>query len=521
MTRISARTTKILAATVLLGGALAGVNCSKGPNSGTGDGLVRLALTSAGLTVTSVQYQIVHSDGSAFAPPIAGMINTSDKNSTASVLQSVPASTGDIAKMQATATDGLGNMLSCTGQSMGFTVIAGQQVGVTVNLICGGSQVATGSGSAIVNGTVIAGDNCPVLQTWMAAPLQTSAPTGTINLSGMATDADMGETLTFAWTATAGSFAPASTPGVASGTASSTVYTCTTVGMQTLTLTVTDNHKEVTDPNSVDCPVSVTFPINCANTVFCGNGVVDPGTNEQCDPPMPGFCSPTCQKLAPVCGDGIVEAGEQCDDGAKNGTDGICTTMCTFQPAVCGDGIIEAGEACDPPNWDPSTKTGTCNTTKCCLAGTCQFGTFDQNPVCQTCEQTVYPVGNPARAKCAATVESSGQVAGAFGCDSFTSATDVANCKALRTCIITSKCGATMNALYTSGDPTPCFCGANNDPTTCASNTSTAVGPCLAQYTAITAASNVPGLFTSATSPIGIANNLIKCDYAASCACGQ
>ena len=93
MTRISARTTKLLAAVTLLGGAIAGVNCSKGGNNNSGDGLIRLALMTGGLTVNSVHYHIIKSDMTSFAPDIAGDINTMDQNATPSVLHSVPAST--------------------------------------------------------------------------------------------------------------------------------------------------------------------------------------------------------------------------------------------------------------------------------------------------------------------------------------------------------------------------------------------------------------------------------------------
>ena len=49
-----------------------------------------------------------------------------------------------------------------------------------------------------------------------------------------------------------------------------------------------------------------------------------------------------------VCGNGNVEAGEQCDDGNQVNTD-ICTNAC--QNAVCGDGIVRAGvEQCDDDN---------------------------------------------------------------------------------------------------------------------------------------------------------------------------
>ena len=49
-----------------------------------------------------------------------------------------------------------------------------------------------------------------------------------------------------------------------------------------------------------------------------------------------------------VCGDGIVEDGEQCDDGNTVDGDG-CSSTCTIE-ACCGDGIVEPGEECDDGN---------------------------------------------------------------------------------------------------------------------------------------------------------------------------
>jgi fibro-slime domain-containing protein len=52
----------------------------------------------------------------------------------------------------------------------------------------------------------------------------------------------------------------------------------------------------------------------------------------------------------PRCGDGIVTASEECDDGAMNmdGIYGGCTTSCKFGP-FCGDGAVDdvGGEVCD------------------------------------------------------------------------------------------------------------------------------------------------------------------------------
>jgi len=52
----------------------------------------------------------------------------------------------------------------------------------------------------------------------------------------------------------------------------------------------------------------------------------------------------------PICGDGILAIGEECDDGTKNGASGYggCSVNCTLG-TYCGDGIVQAenGEQCD------------------------------------------------------------------------------------------------------------------------------------------------------------------------------
>ena len=51
----------------------------------------------------------------------------------------------------------------------------------------------------------------------------------------------------------------------------------------------------------------------------------------------------------PICGDGIVSLGEQCDDGVNDGGYGECAQGCVIG-AYCGDGIVQEGEFCDDGN---------------------------------------------------------------------------------------------------------------------------------------------------------------------------
>ena len=82
----------------------------------------------------------------------------------------------------------------------------------------------------------------------------------------------------------------------------------------------------------------------------CGDGIVQEG--EGCDDgnlDNEDGCSENCTAEA-RCGDGRLDAGEQCDDGNLDNGDG-CSENCTVE-ARCGDGRIDAGEECDDGNLD-------------------------------------------------------------------------------------------------------------------------------------------------------------------------
>ncbi|NOY90365.1 MAG: DUF4215 domain-containing protein, partial [Deltaproteobacteria bacterium] len=74
--------------------------------------------------------------------------------------------------------------------------------------------------------------------------------------------------------------------------------------------------------------------------------------------------------LATVCGDGILGAGESCDDGALNGGYGQCNASCTGFGPRCGDGATDSPpEQCDDANGD---NTDACLST--CVNATCGDG---------------------------------------------------------------------------------------------------------------------------------------------------
>ncbi len=54
-------------------------------------------------------------------------------------------------------------------------------------------------------------------------------------------------------------------------------------------------------------------------------------------------------ECGPVCGDGILGLGEECDDGKNDGGYGECEPGCTLG-AYCGDGVVQAQEDCDDGN---------------------------------------------------------------------------------------------------------------------------------------------------------------------------
>jgi cysteine-rich repeat protein len=80
----------------------------------------------------------------------------------------------------------------------------------------------------------------------------------------------------------------------------------------------------------------------------CGDGILQPGIGEACDD---GGTSPNdgCGPTCQIefCGDGVRQNTEECDDGNFADNDG-CTGACVLE--FCGDDIIQTSETCDDGN---------------------------------------------------------------------------------------------------------------------------------------------------------------------------
>ena len=130
------------------------------------------------------------------------------------------------------------------------------------------------------------------------------------------------------------------------------------------TITVNDNAN--LDTGTLDTwSLHLTQPGEgpCAGIAVCGNGTVEAG--EQCDDGNASnndACLNTCTTAS--CGDGFVQTGvEECDDANGSNTD-ACTNAC--DNAACGDGFIQPGEDCDDGNaTNTDACTNACDNARC------------------------------------------------------------------------------------------------------------------------------------------------------------
>ncbi len=119
-----------------------------------------------------------------------------------------------------------------------------------------------------------------------------------------------------------------------------------------------------------------SLPGSSAPSAQCGDGVLQ--APEECDngpynsDTVPNACRLNCTKA--LCGDSVLDAGEECDRGAVNNqlANG-CTPTCKI--SLCGNYALEPGEECDDGPRNSASKPDSCSTL--CLLPHCSDGVID------------------------------------------------------------------------------------------------------------------------------------------------
>ncbi|MEZ4384013.1 MAG: fibrinogen-like YCDxxxxGGGW domain-containing protein [Nannocystaceae bacterium] len=140
---------------------------------------------------------------------------------------------------------------------------------------------------------------------------------------------------------------------VGTATEASTTTGSTTMMMQETGTSGTTEAPMVTETGGGSMTAGETTGTTTTTTTtggdpVCGDGNVDVG--EECDDGAANGPGASCKDdcAANVCGDGDQGPDEECDQGPDNSDEGLCKSDCTS--AGCGDGIVQPGEGCDDGN---------------------------------------------------------------------------------------------------------------------------------------------------------------------------
>ena len=346
MIRTSPKLKTILAAAALLSIA-AVVNCSR---HDADVGSVHLALSvPGGYTVNTVGYTVKQGATTLLGP---ATFDVSDPNAAPSLDIVLPPSTGDTITLTADATNGH----HFSGTSSVFNIVSGQTTLVTVTLTDVLGTPSAADGTLIVNGVIVPNDNPPVIDSVVVAPSQTSVGAD-VGVTVVAHDPDLGDTLTYAWTATPdGDFAAAASAG--------TTYSSPSAGSKSVKITVTDSHG-----SSVFAVLPVT--IIGAATGTAGAGTAGAGTAGATGTAGAGTAGATGTAGAGTAGAGTAGAGTAGAGTAGAGTAGAGTAGASaplvlglFDQAIylsAADFEINGSDAANEPSCDPSFLTANGN----------------------------------------------------------------------------------------------------------------------------------------------------------------
>ncbi len=157
--------------------------------------------------------------------------------------------------------------------------------------------------------------------------------------------------------------------------------------------TVAGNTSCITGGGACGDAAGGDYGANCTNPANCNHDVTG------------GACRSNC--ALPTCGDGAVDPGEACDNGANNGVTGTCTSTCTLN--TCGDGEVLGGEQCDDGN---AVITDACHW---CWNNTCGNGI--QNVGVEACDDGNAVNGDGCDVGCVVTGCGNGVVTAGELCD--------------------------------------------------------------------------------------------------------
>jgi cysteine-rich repeat protein len=288
---------------------------SEGPLGEVGLKLVPVS----GVTLNTVHYVVTNNATPALTIS-EGDLPTPGTAKDFSFGLSLPVGTGYTISLSAASAE-TGDNITCGGSYGTFNVAPNTATNFSLTLTCHDD-----TNGQIVGGVDVKTDACPkVVFDYVVATPGAQDVGKDIDVLAKAHDLD-GKSLTYTWkvaTPATGAFTP-----VAGATSK---LHCAAAKVGEIVTVTADNG---------ECKKSLTTTVSC-NSLLCGNGVVDPG--EQCDKAIAGVpCPADCTY---TCGDGVAEAPvEDCDPGNTAN----CTSTCKTRPISCGDNFLTTGEICDP-----------------------------------------------------------------------------------------------------------------------------------------------------------------------------
>ena len=152
-----------------------------------------------------------------------------------------------------------------------------------------------------------------------------------------------------------------------------------------------------------------------------------------------------------ACGDAVVDAGEQCDNGNQNSDSAIDACRLNCSEARCGDGVTDTGEECDDGPANSDIAPDVCRLG--CVAPSCGDGVVDENEQCDAGSENSDTLADACRTTCRSAVCGDSVVDDGEQCDEGASNSDADPLVCRRDCNTEFLCGdADRNERVTAVD---------------------------------------------------------------------